>query len=127
VLIAWENEAFLAFEEFGKDKFEIVAPSLSVLAEPPVAVVDANVDANGTRKAAEAYLKFLYTPAAQKIIAKNHYRPIDESAADPADLARLPKLNLLTVDKDFGGWAVANKTHFADGGTFDQIYTPGKK
>ena len=127
VLIAWENEAFLAFEEFGKDKFELVVPSLSVLAEPPVAVVDANVDAAGTRKAAEGYLKYLYTPAAQKIIAKNFYRPIDASAADPADLARLPKLNLLTIDRDFGGWAVANKAHFADGGSFDQIYAPNAK
>ncbi len=127
VLIAWENEAFLAFEEFGKDKFEIISPSLSILAEPPVAVVDANVDADGNRKAAEAYLKVLYTPAAQKIIAKNYYRPIDEAAADPADIARLPKLNLLTIDKDFGGWDVANKSHFSDGGTFDQIYDPGKK
>ncbi len=127
VLIAWENEAFLAFEEFGKDKFEIIAPSISILAEPPVAVVDGNVDVNGTRKVAEAYLRFLYTPAAQKIIAKNHYRPIDAAAADPADIALLPKLNLLTIDKDFGGWDAANKAHFADGGTFDQVYGPAGK
>lgn len=127
VLIAWENEAFLAFEEFGKDKFEIVPPSISILAEPPVTIVDANVDANNTRKAAEAYLKFLYTPAAQKIIAKNYYRPSDPAAADPADLNRFPKLNLLTIEKDFNGWDAANKAHFADGGTFDQIYGPGAK
>ena len=127
VLIAWENEAFLAFDEFGKDKFEIVAPPLSILAEPPVALVDANVDANGTRKAAQAYLDFLYSPAAQKIIAKNHYRPRDEAAADAADLARFPKLELLTIDAHFGGWAAAQKAHFAEGGTFDQIYGTGAK
>ena len=127
VLIAWENEAFLAFEEFGKDKFEIVVPSLSVLAEPPVTVVDGNVDANGTRKVAEAYLKYLYTPAAQKIIAKNYYRPLDPSAADPADIARFPKIELLTIDKDFGGWDVTNKAHFTDGASFDQIYGTGAK
>ena len=127
VLIAWENEAFLAFDEFGKDKFEIVAPPLSILAEPPVALVDANVDANGTRKAAQAYLDFLYSPAAQKIIAKNHYRPRDEAAADAADLARFPKLEFLTIDAHFGGWAAAQKAHFAEGGTFDQIYGTGPK
>jgi len=127
VLIAWENEAFLAFDEFGKDKFEIIAPPLSILAEPPVALVDANVDANGTRKAAQAYLEFLYTPAAQKIIARNHYRPRDEASADPADLARLPKLERLTIDAHFGGWASAQKAHFSEGGTFDQIYGTGAK
>ena len=127
VLIAWENEAFLAFDEFGKDKFEIVAPPLSILAEPPVALVDANVDANGTRKAAQAYLEFLYTPVAQKIIAKNHYRPRDEASADPADLARFPKLELLTIDAHFGGWAAAQKAHFSEGGSFDQIYGTGAK
>ena len=127
VLIAWENEAFLAFDEFGKDKFEIVAPPLSILAEPPVALVDANVDANGTRKAGQAYLEFLYTPAAQKIIAKNHYRPRDEASADPADLARFPKLELLTIDAHFGGWAAAQKAHFSEGGSFDQIYGTGAK
>jgi sulfate/thiosulfate-binding protein len=127
VLIAWENEAFLAFDEFGKDKFEIIAPPLSILAEPPVALVDANVDANGTRKAAQAYLEFLYTPAAQKIIARNHYRPRDEASADPADLARLPKLERLTIDAHFGGWASAQKAHFSEGGTFDQSYGTGAK
>ncbi len=127
VLIAWENEAFLAFDEFGKDKFEIVAAPLSILAEPPVALIDVNVDANGTRKAAQAYLEFLYTPAAQKIIAKNHYRPRDPASADPADLARFPKLELLTIDAHFGGWAAAQKAHFSDGGSFDQIYATGAK
>ena len=121
VLIAWESEAFLASEEFGRDKFDIVVPSISILCEPPVAVVDANVDQKGTRKEAEAYLQFLYTPAAQAIIAKDFYRPIHPEAAAPADLARFPKLDLLTVDADFGGWTKAQATHFADGGVFDQI------
>ncbi len=121
VLIAWESEAFLASEEFGKDKFDIVVPSLSILCEPPVAVVDANVDQKGTRKEAEAYLQFLYTPEGQAIIAKDFYRPIHPEAAAPADLARFPKLDLLTVDGDFGGWTKAQATHFADGGVFDQI------
>jgi sulfate/thiosulfate-binding protein len=127
VLIAWENEAFLAFDEFGKEKFEIVAPPLSILAEPPVALIDANANANGTRAAAQAYLDFLYSPTAQKIIAKNHYRPRDEAAADAADLARFPRLELLTIDANFGGWAAAQKAHFAEGGTFDQIYATAAK
>ncbi|MFE1597988.1 sulfate ABC transporter substrate-binding protein [Methylobacterium sp. ID0610] len=121
VLIAWENEAFLADEEFGKGKFDIVVPSLSILAEPPVALVDGNVDQKGTRKQAEAYLQFLYTPKAQAIIAKNFYRPRDESAAAKEDLARFPKLKLVTIDDTFGGWAKAQKTHFDDGGVFDAI------
>ena len=124
VLIAWENEAFLAFEEFGKDKFEIVVPSTSILAEPPVAVVDGNVDSKGTRKAAEAYLNFLYTPTAQAIIAKNYYRPAHPEFAAKDDLKRLPKLELFTVDQVFGGWTKAQKTHFADGGVFDDIQKP---
>ena len=126
VLIAWENDAFLAFEEFGTDRFEIITPSLSILAEPPVAVVDQVVDANGNRKLAEAYLQFLYTPAAQKIIAKNYLRPIDKSAADANDLKRFKDLPLLQIDRDFGGWDQANKKHFVDGASFDQIYSPGK-
>ena len=121
VLIAWENEAFLAFEEFGKDKFEIVAPSLSILAEPPVSVVDKNAEARGTLKAAQAYVEFLYKPEAQKIIAKNYYRPAHPEFADKVDLDRLPKLELITVDKAFGGWAAAQKKHFADGGVFDDM------
>jgi sulfate/thiosulfate transport system substrate-binding protein len=121
VLIAWENEAFLANEEFGKDKFDIIVPSQSILAEPPVAIVDGNVDAKGTRKLAEAYLNFLYTPAAQAIIAKNYYRPAHPEFAAKEDLKRLPKLELITVEKVFGGWASAQKKHFADGGVFDEI------
>ena len=125
VLVAWENEAFLALQEFGADKFEIVVPAVSILAEPPVSLVDAVVDKRGTRKVAEAYLDFLYTPAAQKIIAKNFYRPSKPDSADPADLARFPRIRLVTVDQAFGGWAKAQAEHFAEGGTFDQIYKPG--
>jgi sulfate/thiosulfate transport system substrate-binding protein len=125
VLLAWENEAFLAIDELGADKFEIVVPSLSIKAEPPVAVVDKVVDAKGTRKVAEAYLKFLYTPEAQKLIAKRYYRPSDPSAADAKDLARFTKLNLVSIDDPlFGGWAAAQPKHFDDGGVFDQIYQP---
>ena len=120
VLLAWENEAFLSLEEFGADKFDIIAPSISVLAEPPVAVVDKVVDKHGTRKAAEAYLNFLYTPEAQEIIAKNYYRPIDQKvAAKYAD--KFPKIELKTI-ADFGGWKKTQATHFGDGGVFDQIY-----
>jgi sulfate/thiosulfate-binding protein len=121
VLIAWENEAFLAIDEFGKDKFEIVTPSLSILAEPAVAVVDGNVDAKGTRKAAEAYLKFLFTPAAQAIIAKYGYRPAFPEHAAKDDLKRFPNIELVTIDTQFGGWAAAQKKHFADGGLFDEM------
>ena len=123
VLLAWENEAFLAIKELGADKLEIVAPSLSILAEPPVAVVPGNADKKGNTAAAQAYLEFLYTDAGQKIVAKHFYRPIKPEAADPADLARFAKLELVTIDKEFGGWAQTQKVHFADGGTFDQIYT----
>jgi sulfate/thiosulfate transport system substrate-binding protein len=122
VLIAWENDAFLASEEFGKDKFDIVVPSISILAEPPVALVDGNVDAKGTRKQAEAYLNFLYTPQAQAIIAKNYYHPVKPDAADPKDLARLAHIPLVTIDGDFGGWTKAQAKFFAEGGVFDQIY-----
>ena len=125
VLLAWENEAFLALDELGADKFEIVVPSLSIKAEPPVAVVDEVVDAKGTRKVAEAYLKFLYTAEAQKIIAHNYYRPTDPKAADPKDLARFPDLKLVTIDDPlFGGWAQTQAKQFADGGIFDQLYQP---
>jgi sulfate transport system substrate-binding protein len=123
VLLAWENEAFLALKELGADKLEIVPPSLSILAEPPVAVVTANAEKKGNAAAAKAYLEFLYSDEGQKIIAKNFYRPIKPEAADPNDLARFPKLDLVTINKDFGGWVKAQATHFADGGTFDQIYT----
>ena len=121
VLLAWENEAFLALKEFGPDKFEIVAPSLSILAEPPVAVVDRNVDRKGTRKAAEAYLQYLYSDEGQEIAARNFYRPTDPKVAAKY-AGKFPKLTLVTIDGAFGGWPNATKTHFADGGTFDQIY-----
>jgi sulfate/thiosulfate transport system substrate-binding protein len=125
VLLAWENEAFLALDELGADKFDIVVPSLSIKAEPPVAVVDQVVDAKGTRKVAEAYLNFLYTPEAQKLIAHNYYRPSDPKSADPKDLARFPDVKLVSIDDLlFGGWAKAQPKHFADGGIFDQIYQP---
>jgi sulfate/thiosulfate-binding protein len=126
VLIAWENDAFLASNEFGKDKFEIVAPSLSILAEPPVSIVDANVDAKGTRKLALAYLQFLYSPQAQAIIAKNYYRPALPQYAAKEDLDRFLKLDLVTVDGVFGGWKKAQATHFGDGGVFDQIQAAGR-
>jgi sulfate/thiosulfate transport system substrate-binding protein len=122
VLLAWENEAFLSIKELGPDKVEIVVPSLSILAEPPVAVVDKVVLRRGTRDVATEYLTYLYSPEAQEIIARNFYRPIDQNVA--AKYAKtFPKLNLVTI-KDFGGWAQAQKVHFADGGVFDQIYAP---
>jgi len=121
VLIGWENEAFLAVKEFGADKFEIVAPSVSILAEPPVAVVDKVVDKKGTRKVAEAYLKYLYTPEAQEIIAQNFYRPRNADVAKKYE-KQFPKIELFTIDTVFGGWKKAQATHFADQGVFDQIY-----
>jgi sulfate transport system substrate-binding protein len=124
VLIAWESEAHLLVNELGKDKFEVVNPSTSILAEAPVAVVDRNVDKHGTRAAAEAYLKFLYTPEGQEIAAKRGYRPRNEAVAQKY-AASFPKLRLFTVDQVFGGWQNAHKTHFADGGLFDQIYQGG--
>lgn len=126
VLISWENEAFLIQQEFGADKFDIVVPAFSILAEPPVSIVDVVVDKRGTRKVAQAYLDFLYTPAAQKIIAQNFYRPFHPENADPADIARFPKIRLVTINDVFGGWAKAQPEHFNDGGLFDQIYQPGK-
>jgi sulfate/thiosulfate-binding protein len=122
VLIAWENEAFLALDEFGKDKFEIVTPSLSILAEPPVAVVEGNAGPKKTQAVAEAYLRFLYSPKGQAIAAKNHYRPVTPEAANAQDIGQFQKLDLVTIDKDFGGWAKAQPEHFGDGGTFDQLY-----
>jgi len=124
VLIAWENEAHYLVEEMGKNKFEIVTPSLSVLAEPSVAVVDKNVDKHGTRAVAEAYLQFLYTPEGQELAAKHYYRPRDVAVAKRNE-AKFSKVTLVTVDGAFGGWQKAQKAHFADGGTFDQIYQPG--
>ncbi len=125
VFISWENEALLAVLELGKDKFDIVYPSLSILAEPPVAVVDKVVDKRGTRPVAQAYLEYLYTPEGQDIVAKHYYRPRNAAAAAKY-AAQFPKLNLITIDEVFGGWQKAQKAHFADGGTFDQIYQPGK-
>jgi sulfate/thiosulfate transport system substrate-binding protein len=124
VLVAWENEALLAVEKLGKGDFEIIAPSVSILAEPPVSVVDKVVDRRGTRKVAEAYLEFLYSPQGQEIAAKHYYRPRSE-AVRARYAKQFPELRLFTVDKVFGGWAKAQKTHFADGGVFDQIYQPG--
>ncbi|MFY3746321.1 sulfate ABC transporter substrate-binding protein [Anaeromyxobacter sp. Red801] len=124
VLLAWENEAFLAVEQLGKGQFEIVVPRTSILAEPPIALVDRYVDRHGTRAVADAYLRFLYTPEGQEIAASNFYRPRDPDVA-ARHAARFPKVKLVTVDEVFGGWQRAQATHFADGGTFDQIYVPG--
>jgi sulfate transport system substrate-binding protein len=121
VLLAWENEAYLALNELGEDQFDIVTPSVSILAEPPVAIVDANIADEAERQLAEAYLNFLYTPEAQAIIYKDYYRGWDASAANPDDVARFPELELATI-QDFGGWAQAQSEHFDDGGIFDQIY-----
>lgn len=123
VLLAWENEAFLAIEELGPGSVEIVVPPLSILAEPPVAILDKNVDQRGTREIAKAYLDYLYSPEAQKIIAASYYRPQHPEHADPADVARFPDVKLVKVDDVFGGWAEAQKKHFADGGVFDEIYS----
>ena len=120
VLIAWENEALLAANELGKDKFEIVTPSESILAEPTVSVVDKVVEKKGTKEVAEAYLKYLYSPEGQEIAAKNYYRPRDAEVAKKYENA-FPKLKLFTIDEEFGGWTKAQKEHFANGGTFDQI------
>jgi len=127
VLLAWENEALLALAEGdGKDKFEIVLPSLSILAEPPVAVVDKVVDKHGTRKVAEEYLKHLYSADAQEIAAKNFYRPRDEKVAAKY-ASQFAPVKTFTIDDVFGGWSKAQATHFNDGGVFDQIYAPGSK
>ena len=123
VLIAWENEAYLAVKELGPTKFDIVTPSVSILAEPPVAVVDKFADKHGTRKVAEAYLSYLYTDEAQDIIAKNYYRPATEKAAKKY-ASQFAKVNLFTIEQVAGGWTAAQKAHFADGGIFDQIYQP---
>jgi sulfate/thiosulfate-binding protein len=125
VLIAWENEALLAIQELGKGKFEVVAPSVSILAEPPVAVVDKIAGKHGTKPIAQAYLEYLYTEAGQEIAARHFYRPRLASVAAKYD-AQFPKLTLVTVDEVFGGWKKAHATHFADGALFDQIYQPGR-
>ncbi len=121
VLIAWENEAILAINELGRDKFDIVAPSLSILAEPPVAVVDKVVEKHGTRLTAQAYLDYLYSEEGQNIAARHYYRPRDPKVAAKFS-GQFPKIKLVTIDEMFGGWQKAQKTHFADGGSFDQIY-----
>jgi sulfate transport system substrate-binding protein len=126
VLLAWENEAFLATNQLGKGKFEIVVPSVSVLAEPPVALVDKNADKHGTRTVADAYLKFLYTPEAQEIIAKHYYRPRNSAVAAKYK-SRFPQLKLFTIDRNFGGWAQAQANHFANGALFDQIFEEAKR
>ena len=125
VLITWENEAYLSLKEFGADKFEIVTPPLSILAEPPVAVVDKVAEKHGTTEVAKAYLQYLYSDEGQEIAARNYYRPRNEKvAAKYAD--KFPKLKLVSIDDAFGGWQKAQETHFADGGIFDQIYAPVK-
>jgi len=124
VLLSWENEAYLALNELGKDKVEVITPSISILAEPPVSLVDQIAAKHGTTEVAKAYLQFLYTPAGQEIGARNYYRPrLAAVAAKYA--ARFPKVNLFTIDDTFGGWQKAQKRHFDDGGVFDKIYTPG--
>ena len=123
VLLAWENEAYLALAELGDDKFDIVVPSVSVLAEPPVAVVDANITSDAQRELAQGYLDFLYSPQGQALAWKQYYRAWDTSAAAPEDVARFPKIDLVDISH-FGGWAKAQPEHFGDGGIFDQIYVP---
>ena len=126
VLIAWENEAYLAVKELGPEKVDIVTPSLSILAEPPVAVVDKVVDKHGTRKVAQAYLEYLYTPEGQDLAAQNYYRPRDAKVAAKYT-KQFGKVNLFTIDDVFGGWRNAQKTHFSEGGVFDQIYLSGRR
>ncbi|NLD50004.1 MAG: sulfate ABC transporter substrate-binding protein, partial [Clostridiaceae bacterium] len=121
VFISWENEAFLAVNELGKDKFEIVVPSISILAEPPVTVVDSVADKKGTRKVAEEYLNYLYSDEGQEIAAKHYYRPRNEAVAKKF-ASQFPQITLFTIDEVFGGWSKAQKEHFDDGGIFDQIY-----
>ena len=126
VLLAWENEAHLSLREAGGDGFEIVMPSLSILAEPPVALVDKVVDRHGTRDVAQAYLEFLFTDQGQQLAARHYYRPARPGGVDPQALAIFPKLPLVTIDNAFGGWAKAQKLHFDDGGFFDQIQRRGR-
>jgi sulfate transport system substrate-binding protein len=125
VLLAWENEAFLAMDELGKDALELVAPPRSILAEPPVAVVDTVVDRKGVRETAEAYLRYLYDPASQVLIAKHHFRPRDAAALAQFP-GKFPQIAMSSI-AEFGGWKAAQAKHFADGGVFDQIYRPAAK
>ncbi len=126
VLLAWENEAYLAINELGRDKFRIVLPSVSILAEPTVSIVDKVVEKHGTRAVAQAYLQYLYSPVGQEIAAKHHYRPRLKAAADKF-AGRFGKVSMFTIDEVFGGWQKAQKTHFTDGGIFDQIFSPGSR
>jgi sulfate transport system substrate-binding protein len=121
VLLSWENEAFLAIKNLGSDRYEMITPSVSILAEPPVAVVDKNAEAHGTTDVAEAYLKFLYSPRGQEIVAKNFYRPSEPSLVDKDVLKQFPEVELFKLDDVFGGWKKAHAIHFADGGEFDKI------
>jgi len=123
VLLAWENEAFLSVNELGPDKFEIIVPSVSIVAEPPVTVVDGIANKRGTAEVAKAYLEYLYSLVGQKIAAQHYYRPVKPELADPKDVARFPKIRTFTIDGLFGGWTKTQKTHFDDGGVFDQIFT----
>jgi sulfate transport system substrate-binding protein len=125
VLLAWENEAFLAINELGPDKVDIVVPSLSILAEPPVAVVDKWVERHGTRKVAEAYLEYLYSPVGQRVAARHFYRPVSPEYARKEDLDRFPAVETVRLAEVFGSWREVQKAHFNDGGVFDQIYQPG--
>lgn len=128
VLLTWENEALLTTEKLqGASDFEIVVPSISILAQPPVTVVDSNAEQHGVAKEAQAYLEYLYSPQAQKLAAAHFYRPVNPQYADKHDLARFPDVHLITIDDEFGGWQNAQKTHFSDGGIFDEIYQPGQK
>jgi sulfate/thiosulfate-binding protein len=122
VLLTWENEAFLALNEFGAGKLEIIVPSISILAQPPVAVVEGNAKRDEKLEAAEAYLEYLYTPTGQRLAAKHYFRPVSEEHADPGDLKRFSKIETFTIDELFGGWKKAQEVHFNDGGVFDQIY-----
>jgi len=124
VFLSWENEAFLAINQLGKDQFEVIVPSISILAEPPVTLVDKFADKHGTRAVAQAYLEYLYSPTGQKLAARHFYRPVQPELADPADLQRFPKVELFTIDEVFGSWKQAQQTHFDDGGVFDEIYKP---
>ncbi len=125
VLLAWENEAFLAVEELGPEEFEIVVPSISILAEPPVTVVDKNAKQHGNYEVAQAYLEYLYSPVGQRLAAKHYYRPTNPEYADPVDLARFPEVTRISVGEVFGGWDAVQEKHFNDGGLFDAIYVPG--
>lgn len=128
VLLAWENEALLTTEKLqGASEFEIVVPSISILAQPPVTVVDKNAQQHGVAKEAQAYLEYLYSPEAQRLAAKHFYRPVSPQYAEKSDLARFPDVHLVTIDDEFGGWQKTQQTHFNDGGVFDEIYQPGQK